>query len=82
MLSIEQEITEEDLLAFMEGVKEATSTVIKLTKDKALQSYLALWVHKPLKELIEAYTEPEYINISHLFERKKKPYRYLQEVDM
>ncbi|MFW9970141.1 MAG: hypothetical protein ACFFDF_08070 [Candidatus Odinarchaeota archaeon] len=79
MLSIEQDITEEDLLAFMKGVKEAVGTVVRLTKNKALQFYLASWVHKPLKELIEAYQDPEYLNISYLFEIKR-PYRYLQEV--
>lgn len=58
MTAVVETITFSDLLAFLRGVKGATSKVITLTEDRGFQSYLALWVYRPLKQIIKCYSNP------------------------
>ena len=53
------DISFNDLLAWLDGFTLPLSKVITVAKnDKGFQSYLALWVYRPLKRIIKAYSNP------------------------
>lgn len=48
-----------DLVAWLEGFTLPLSKVISVAKnEKGFQANLALWVYRPLKQIIKAYSSP------------------------
>ena len=55
------DLTFSDLLAWLEGLKNPLSKIIFVAKDDlGFQSDLALWVYRPLKQIIKNYSNPLY----------------------
>lgn len=58
-LDAEESLNFQDLLAWLEGLKNPISKIIYIAKkDKGFQANLALWVYRPLKQIIKAYSNP------------------------
>ena len=50
-----------DLLAWLKGMANPLSRVIiTASKDKGFQAHLALWVYRPLLQIVENYSRPCY----------------------
>ena len=59
--AIEEEVTFQDLLDWLKGLKNPLSKIIFVAKDDlGFQSDLALWVYRPLKQIIKNYSSPTY----------------------